>query len=317
MTVILEDILAARTRIRRYIHQTPLLQSQKLSEMLGCNLYIKAEYLQKVGAFKARGVMNYLLSDTSGAEIYSTYSSGNHGQALAWGAASLKRKSIIFMPEDASPAKVAAVKGYGGEVRFAGVSSADRYNACHAYAKEVDIHIVPPFDHNWIIAGQGTAMVEIIEELPEFDAALVPCGGGGLLAGCSFVLNTLRGGKVPTYACEPAMAADLQEGLASGERKTIEFSPTIADGMRNLCVGDRNWEIIKECVPEGLACREETIVEAMRLYAIYLKNYVEPSGAATLACLMENKERFAGKTVVIVASGGNIALKDYAKMVAS
>ncbi|MDJ0838323.1 MAG: threonine/serine dehydratase [Acidobacteriota bacterium] len=310
----LEDVLAARARIKRAVHKTPLMRSQKLSRMLGCRLYLKAEHLQKTGSFKARGAMHFLVNDPEPGEVYTTYSSGNHGQALSWAAEQTGKKAVIFMPEDASPAKVAAVKGYGGEVRYAGLSSIDRMNACLAFEEESGARVVPPFDHENIIAGQGTAMLEVLEDLPHFDVALVPTGGGGLLSGNSFVLKTLRK-NAQIYACEPEVAADVKASLESGELKSIAYPATIADGLRNLRMGERNWAIIEEHVDGGLTCTEAGIRGAMRLYATYQKQFVEPSGACTLACLMENRDRFAGKTVVVYVSGGNIALPDYGRLV--
>ena len=314
MSFCLEDVLAARTHIKRDIHHTRLIHSTMLSKILACKVYIKPEFLQKTGSFKARGALNYIINDESGASEYTTFSSGNHGQAVAWAAASRDFKATIFMPEDASPAKVAAVKNYGGSVHFAGLSSNDRREACEAYAAEYGAHIIPPYDAYPIIAGQGSSMVEILEELPHFDAALIPAGGGGLLSGCSFVLNTLRP-KIDVFACEAEAANDLQQSLQQDRLITIDYPKTIADGMRNLCVGDRNWDIIRTCVREGLTCSEAAIREAMGLYATYTKHFVEPTGSVTLATLMTHRERFRGKSVVLLASGGNIALSDYARLV--
>jgi len=311
---ILEDVLAARARIRKLIHKTPLLRCGKLSALAGCDLYLKAENLQKTGSFKARGASHFVVGDPDSSEVYTTYSSGNHGQALSWAAARAGKRAVIFMPEDASPAKVAAVRGYGGEVRFAGLSSVDRKTACLAYIAESGACEVPPFDHARIVAGQGTAMLEVLEELPHFDAALLPVGGGGLLSGNALVLKTLRK-HADIFGCEPELVADAQASIASGELKHTEYHATIADGLRNLHMGALNWRIIRETVKAGLTCREDEIAAAMRLYATYAKQVVEPSGAVTLACLLANRSRFAGKTVVAYISGGNTALADYARLV--
>ena len=310
----LEDILAARARIKGQLHHTPLLRSRQLSLRLGCDLYIKAEHLQKTGAFKPRGVLNFLTAREDLPKEVTTYSSGNHGQALAWGAALREKRATVFMPEDASPVKVAAVKAYGGKVVFAGLSSDDRRKACEEFAAGSGACIVPPFDDPNIIAGQGTVVLEVIEELPLFDAMLIPTGGGGLLSGNAFVLNALRR-RTRVFACEPEAAADARDSLLSGELLRIGYPDTIADGVRNLSLGTRNWEIIRKCVAGGLVCAETDIVEAMTLYAAYLKQVVEPSGAVSLACLMANRKEFLNRKVVLVASGGNIALPEFAKMV--
>lgn len=310
----LEDILAARARIQRAVHKTPLLTSQRLDEVSGCSLYLKAEHLQKTGSFKARGAYHFVVSDPEPAEIYTTYSSGNHGQAMSWAAAQAGKQAVVFMPEDASPAKVSAVRGYGGEVRFAGLSSQDRMEACLAYVEESGARVVPPYDHERIIMGQGTAMLEVLEDLPLFDAVLIPAGGGGLLAGNAFVLKTLRQ-HTKVYCCEPAAADDARISLEQGAIYKQPYPTTIADGLRNLALGDKNWEVVASRVDAGLTCSEDSIREAMRLYAQYSKQILEPSGAVTLACLLENREKFAGQTVVVYGSGGNIALEDYARLV--
>lgn len=314
MNLKLEDVLAAKARIKPYLHKTPLRYSQQLSERLGCELYVKCENLQKTGSFKARGVTNLLLCDTSGHDTVTTYSSGNHGQALAWGAKQLGRKAVVFMPEDASPAKVSAVKGYGGDVHFAGLSSADRYQACMTWMEDHQALEVPPFDHEHIIAGQGTTMIEILEDLPQPDAVLIPAGGGGLLSGNALAAANLRS-NLEIFACEPESAADVKMSLDSGERTAIEYPDTLADGLRNLCLGELNWEIVRKHVTAGLVCSEKAIKRAMAAYAQFMKLYVEPSGAVTLATLMEQPQRFAGKTVVLILSGGNVAPWDYARMV--
>lgn len=310
----LEDVLAARARIRPHIHKTPLLRCRQMEQRLGCELWLKAECLQKTGAFKARGVLNFLMQEPDERELFTTFSSGNHGQAMAWAAGLLGKRAHVFMPEDASPVKTAAVRDYGGQASFAGRSSEDRRAACSAFADSAGAVIVPPYDHDRIIAGQGTAMLEVLEELPLFDAALLPVGGGGLMSGNAFVAKTLRP-KVELYACEPELASDAKASLAAGELRRIEYPATIADGARNLCMGERNWAIIRERVTAGLSCSEARIREAMAMYAVFMKLYVEPTGAVSLACLMEARRRFAGKRVVVYISGGNIAPADYAKLV--
>ncbi len=309
----LEDVMAARARIKGQIHKTPLLASRQLSRLLGCEVFVKAENLQKTGAFKARGVLNFLALDRA-TNTVTTYSSGNHGGALAWGAAQVGRKAVIFMPEDASPAKIAAVKGYGGEVRLAGLSSADRFQACMAYVAESGATVVPPFDHEHIIAGQGTTMLEILEDLPDPDAVLVPAGGGGLLAGNALAAHNLRS-RLPVIACEPDLVADVKASVESGALQSTPYAPTIADGLRNLRMGERNWAIVRETVHSALSCTEDEIRIAMAAYASFMKLYVEPSGATTLACLWQNRARFAGQKVVLLLSGGNIAPWDWAKLV--
>ncbi|CAM2009009.1 threonine ammonia-lyase [Acanthopleuribacter pedis] len=315
MTRQLEDVLAARIRIKPFIHKTPIFSSQTLNRQLGCEVFLKAENLQKTGSFKARGVSNFLATREAIADEITTYSSGNHAQATSWAAARHQRRATVFMPEDASPAKVAAVKHYGGEVQFAGLTTQDRHDACHAYAERTGAQIVPPYDHEAIIAGQGTVSLEILEELPQFDALLLPTGGGGLCAGNAFTIRSLRQ-TTRVYACEPTTADDARQSLESGTLTAINFSATIADGTRALCLGDRNWALIQQHVAGGLVADDPTIIEAMRDLARYLKLIVEPSGALALACLAANREQFAGQKVVVVLSGGNINMDTYSTLTA-
>ncbi len=315
MTQQLEDVLAARIRIRPFIHQTPIFQSQTLNRKLGCDVYFKAENLQKTGSFKARGVSHFLaMLPELPAEI-ATYSSGNHGQAVAWAAASRGCAATVFMPEDAVLAKVDAVKHYGGQVRFAGLTTQDRFEACRDYAAASGATMIPSYDHDAIIAGQGTVVLEVLEEIPQFDALLVPTGGGGLLGGNSLALKSLRP-HCAVYACEPALADDARRSLESGTLTSVAFADTIADGTRALCLGDRNWALIKQFVNAGLIADEDAIMAALKDLAVYLKLIVEPSGALGLACLAANRERFAGQRVVVILSGGNVNLATYSKFTA-
>lgn len=315
MKLQLEDVLAARIRIKQHVHKTPMFSSQQLNRRLGCEVLFKAENLQKTGSFKARGVSHFLMTQAELPEEVTTYSSGNHGQAMTWAAARHGKRATVFMPEDASPAKINAVKAYGGQVQFAGLTTQDRHDACHAYAAQSGALIAPPYDHEAVIAGQGTVSLEILEECPQFDALLVPTGGGGLLAGNALTVRSLRR-ETEVFACEPETADDARRSLASGTLTTIDFAATIADGTRALCLGDRNWELAKQHVAEGLVADDPAIAAAMVDLAQYLKLFVEPSGALGLACLAANRAHFAGKRVVIVLSGGNISMETYSKLTA-
>ena len=311
----LEDILAARILIGRKIHKTPLLHSQKIDQILGCEVYFKAECFQKTGSFKARGASHFLANANPPSKKVTTYSSGNHGQALAWAAAAHDYEATIFMPEDASSAKQAAIKGYGGNIALAGFTSDDRYQACTKYAAQAEALIVPPYDHEWIIAGQGTLCLEVLEEMPQFDALLAPTGGGGLLSGNALALKSLRQ-NTNIYACEPELADDARQSIKRGSLTSITYPKTIADGARNLCLGDRNWNLIQRFVDDGLAAPEFMIISAMKKIATYLKVLVEPTGALGLACLMSHLDQFQGQRIVVVISGGNVSLETYSQLVA-
>lgn len=315
MTQQLEDVLAARIRIRPFIHQTPIFQSQILNRKLGCEVFFKAENLQKTGSFKARGVSHFLTTLPELPTEVTTYSSGNHGQAVAWAAAARGCAATIFMPKDAPLAKIDAVKSYGGQVRFAGLSTHDRYEACRDYAAANGALIIPPYDHEAIIAGQGTVVLEVLEEIPQFDSLLVPTGGGGLLSGNALALKSLRRNSA-VYACEPALADDAKRSLESGTLTSVAFAATIADGARALCLGDRNWALVQQHVDGGLVADDTALVAAVQDLAVYLKLIVEPSGALGLACLAANRDRFAGQRVVVILSGGNVSLATYSTITA-
>lgn len=302
------EILAARNRLHGRIHQTPVLTSRILNEALGCDVWIKAESLQKTGSFKVRGVLNFLDTQDIGSRGVACYSSGNHGQAVAWAARGRGFPAWVFVPQDATEAKVSAIAGYGGHVEEAGVSVEERRRACESFAASQGVCVIPPFDHRAIISGQGTVMLEVLEEIPIVDAVLVPVGGGGLLAGCAVVAKTLRP-NVEVIACETSDADDACRSLASGKLMENPHPPrTIADGMRHQRLGDVNWEIIQGVVDAGLICTEADVIQAMKRYAQTFKQIVEPSGAVSLGCLMAHGERFRGKRVVLIASGGNVEL---------
>ncbi|MCB1050110.1 MAG: threonine/serine dehydratase [Acidobacteria bacterium] len=310
----LEDVLAAYSRIKKNVRKTPLLTSRLINERLGCEVYFKSEHLQTTGSFKARGALNFLLTEHSGSKSFTTYSSGNHGQALSWACTRIGAKAVVFVPEDASRAKVSAIEQYGGIVRRAGHWPHERLEACLAYAEANQATIVPPFEDERIIAGQGTVLLEVLEDLPVFDALLVPGGGGGLLSGTSLVCKTLRP-KTTVFSCESQSANDIALSLQAGKPVAIDPPKTIADGIRHLKPGSLTWPVFSQYVDEGLTCQEETIRAAMALVARHMKQIFEPTGAVSLACLMDNPKRFQGQTVVLIVSGGNVDLEDYCRLV--
>lgn len=312
----LDDVLGAMARIRDEVHQTPLLRSERLDALLGCEVHIKAEHLQKTGSFKARGACHFVKRRRGGGPL-TTYSSGNHGQAVAWACLRAGLDATVFVPEDVQEVKRSAILAYKAAVVKAGHSVEDRRRACEAWAAEHgDVDVVPPFDHEWIMAGQGTVMTEVLEQQPMFDSVLVPVGGGGLLAGCAVVLAALRP-RVELVACEPEAAADAVMSLQRGHRVRVDPPQTVADGLRHQTLGQVTYPVIASHVTQAMACSENSIGLAMGLMASFLKQVVEPSGAVALACLLEHRARFQGKRVVLVATGGNVDLKRYASLVAS
>lgn len=312
--MMLEDVLAAHSRIRSAIRKTPLLSSRLINQQAGCELFFKAEHLQTTGSFKARGALNFLLTENKPAATYTTYSSGNHGQALSWACARIGSQAVVFVPENANAAKVSAIEDYGGRVVRAGTWPHERLEACLQFAEKEAAVIVPPYEEQRIMAGQGTVMLEILEDLPLFDAALVPAGGGGLLAGCSLVLKTLRP-RAQMFSAEPESAGDIALSLRTGKPCAIDPPETIADGVRHLKCGQETWPVFSPHVDQGLLCSEDSIRRALAMIGRNMKQVVEPTGAVPLATVLDNRALFAGRKVVVVLSGGNVDLAEYGRLV--
>ena len=311
MTVTLGDIKKAHQRIKPYIHCTPILQSTQLNKLFTCELFFKADNMQKVGAFKARGACNAVFSMTK--EVLAngviTHSSGNHGAALAWAAAMRNIPCTVVMPENAPQAKKDAVLSYGAIVVYCEPTMLAREGTVARLIEQQGARLVHPYDDDLIIAGQGTATLETLAQLDKpADILMTPVGGGGLLGGSAIVVKqSSRTGITQVIGAEPEAANDAWLGFRSGTRLT-EFVPnTIADGLRGT-VGVRNFEIITQYVDDILLSSEARIVEAMKLIWTRLKVVVEPSAAVPLAAIMDQPEQFNGKRVAIILSGGNLDL---------
>lgn len=302
------DIQQAHDRIRSYIHRTPVLTSESINAIAGCSLYFKCENFQKIGAFKARGGLNAVLSlpvDQRKKGVV-THSSGNHAQAVALAAQLCGVPAYIVMPETAPEVKKAAVRGYGAEITLCKPTMAARHENANRIQKETGAFLVSPYNDNNVISGQGTAAIEFLEDTSGLDAIITPVGGGGLLAGTALAAHyTSPGTKV--YAGEPEGAMDTYLSMRAG--KLIEFDNprTIADGLL-ASMGDKNFAIIKELVADVFVVNDEEIVAAMRLIWERMKIIIEPSCAVPMAALLKNKEHFAGQQVGIILSGGNVDL---------
>jgi threonine dehydratase len=306
-TVSIEDIQQAHQRIAEYIHRTPLIRSTRLDEITRSQLWFKCENLQKVGAFKARGALNAVLGLTPGEfSAVATHSSGNHGAALAMAASVRGIAAHIVMPANANPVKKDAVRAYGGIVIECEPTLAARESCLEQVVEQTGAHVIHPYDDDRIIAGQGTVGLEICDQLAEFDAVVVPVGGGGLLAGVATAIKSLRPG-IEVIAAEPAGADDAFRSFGLGYWVPQENPRTIADGLLTS-LGQRNYAIIRERVDTILTVEESTIVEAMQLQWTRLKTVVEPSGAVSYAAVLEHPERFAGRRVACIISGGNVDL---------
>lgn len=309
MSVTIADVEAAHDRIRSYVHETPLLSSQLLDLESGAKLLFKAEHLQKVGAFKARGATNavFSLSDSEARRGVATHSSGNHGAALARAAQLRGIPAHIVVPKNAKLAKVNAISSYGGQVIRCESTLAARDDLLEQVVNETGATIIHPYDDARVIAGQGTTALEILAQTERLDAVVIPVGGGGLLAGSSLVFKARS--KVKVYGAEPASADDAYRSFKSGVRVMSHVPNTIADGLQTT-LGERNFAIIHECVDDILLVSEDEIVAAMKLIWSRLKQVVEPSSAVTLATVLKYPQLFQNKTVCLVLTGGNLDLDD-------
>ena len=305
--VTLEDVRAAAELIAPYIHRTPTIESATLSRMTGANLGLKAENLQRTGAFKARGALNAILRLTPEQRDRGvvTLSAGNHGQGLAYAAQIAGVHCVVFMPEHAVPTKVAAVKGYGAEARFA-PSMETVFAVMDEYRQEHGLHYVHPFGDPDIIAGQGTVGLEIIEDNPDVETITVCVGGGGLLSGIAVAAKSLKP-SVRVVGVEPEGAPVVTRSLVAGYPVTIEKITTIADGLAAPFAAPTSQRLIERYVDDVVIVNDDEILHALRLILERTKLLVEPAGAAATAALLTDKAGAApGSRAVATLSGGNV-----------
>lgn len=308
MSVTYRDILSAAERIASGVHRTPVLTSNLLNEIAGCELYFKSEHLQKAGAFKARGAVNavFALSEEELDRGVATHSSGNHGAALAR-AASLKGASAyIVVPSNARKVKQEAIAGYGGEVILCEPTLSAREARLQQVIEETGATFIHPYDSPWIIAGQGTAALELVEQVPGLETLVAPVGGGGMLAGSALVCEQTG---VTIFGAEPRGADDTYRSFITGERVTSHVPDTICDGLLTT-VGEQNFAIIQRLVSDVLLASDTETVEAMRLVWTRIKQLIEPSSAVALAVILANPEVFADQKVGVMVTGGNVDLED-------
>ncbi len=308
MAVAFKDVVSAAERVREHVHETPVLTSHLLDEITGATLFFKCENLQKVGAFKARGGANavFSLDDSTAAKGVATHSSGNHGAALARAAKLRGIPAFIVVPSNARAVKIEAIRGYGAKVILCKPTLQAREDTLAEVIKDTGAVEVHPYDDELIIAGQGTAMLELTRQVEGLDAAITPVGGGGLLAGSTLVAAE-RG--IPIYGAEPRGADDAFRSMQSGELVRQHEPDTICDGLLTT-VGERNFEIIRGHVREILLASDDEIAEAMRLLWTRTKLVVEPSSAIALAVVLNHPDLFKGKRVGLVLTGGNVDLAD-------
>lgn len=317
MAISLEDIRAAAARIPALARRTPVEHSRLFDAASGVAAHFKCENLQRGGAFKIRGALNFLMSLDPAARERGvvTFSSGNHGQAVAMAAAHLGAAAIIVMPADAPKAKLASTQAYDPKIVFFNRESEDREAIARRIARETGAVVVPSYDHPWIVAGQGTAALELLEQKPDLDAIVVPLGGGGLLSGTLIAVKALRP-DIRIFGVEPELANDWYRSLRAGERTAIPPPATIADGLRTPIPGEITFPIVRALAEEVLLVSEEEIKATVRFLLSRMKLLTEPSGAVAAAALLHKKLPAGLQSVGVILSGGNVDLDILAQICA-
>jgi threonine dehydratase len=304
----LDDVTEAARRLDGRIHRTPVFTSRSLDEAVGHAVFLKCENLQRAGAFKIRGALNKLstLSPADRRRGVVAFSSGNHAQGVALAARMTGVSALVLMPTDAPALKLEATRGYGAEVVFYDRQTEDREGRAQQLVAETGRVLVPPYDDYAIMAGQGTAALELWTEVPDLDALLTPVGGGGLMAGCSTVVKARRP-TVSVFGVEADSANDTWLSLRKGERVSIPPPPTIADGIRNLSPGALTFPILQRHLTGVLLVSDEEIEEAVRFLLLRAKLLVEPTGAVPVAALLAGKLPLPKSARVgVIVSGGNV-----------
>jgi threonine dehydratase len=308
MQLDLDSIRAAHERIRPYIHRTPVLTSERLNEASGASLFFKCENFQKIGAFKARGATNavFALDDATARRGVATHSSGNHGAAVARAAKLRGVPAHIIMPSNSAKVKIRAVESYGAHIVFCEPTEQARETTCTEVIKETGATLIHSFENENVMAGQGTAAVELLEDVSDLDVVMCPVGGGGLLSGTAIAVKSMRP-KIKVIAAEPANADDAAQSFRARRRIVTEKKFTIADGLRTN-VGEPNFAIIQRYVDDIVTVSEEAIVSAMRTVWETMKIVIEPSAAVPYAAILERVIDVNRKRVGIILTGGNVDL---------
>ena len=312
----LDSIRVAEARIRPLVHRTPVATSRTFDELAGRRVFFKCENFQRAGAFKMRGATNKILSlnQDERARGVVAFSSGNHAQAVALAARDAGVRAVIVMPTDAPRTKLAATRGYGAEVVTFDRQREDREEIARRLSEREGLTVVPPFDDYEIIAGQGTCALELLEDVPDLDALLTPCGGGGLFAGASTAAKAMRP-EIRCFPVESELSDDTRQSFRKGERVHIPPPATIADGMRTQTPGALTFPVLRQNAEDVLTVSEDEIVEAMRLLLFRLKMLVEPTGAVAAAAALFGKLPEGVGRVGVVISGGNVDPEALARFV--
>jgi len=309
------DVAAAAVRLSGVAHRTPVIRSRTADALLGAQLFFKCENLQRAGAFKFRGAYNALsqLTTAQRAQGVVAFSSGNHAQAVALAAQLLQIRAVIVMPHDASPVKLAATRGYGAEVVSYDRYKEDRDAIAAQLSQQRGMTLIPPYDHPHIIAGQGTAAKELLEEVGPLDVLFVCLGGGGLLSGSALATRALAP-ACRIFGVEPEAGNDGQRSLRSGAIVSIDTPHTIADGAQTTHLGRLTFPIIRRDVTDILTVSDAELVQAMRFFAERTKMVVEPTGCLGFAAACKGEVSLAGLRVGVIVSGGNVALDRFAQL---
>ncbi|MEV7320732.1 threo-3-hydroxy-L-aspartate ammonia-lyase [Streptomyces sp. NPDC093970] len=315
--VTLQDVRDAAERIKGVAHRTPVLRSRTLDALVGAEVFLKCENLQRIGAFKFRGAYNAVsrLSPEQLARGVAAYSSGNHAQAVALAARELGTTAVIVMPEDTPRAKLEATAGYGAEIVTYDRYTGDRVAIGEALAAERGLALVPPYEHPHVIAGQGTAALELLEEVGELDALVVPVGGGGLIAGSATAAKGLLPG-IRIVGVEPEAGDDTRRSLQAGRRVSVPVPRTIADGQAADIPGELTFSVNRRLVDDICLVSDDQIRDAMRFAFERMKTVVEPSGASGLAALLAHRVEPLPRRIGVVLSGGNVGAERFAELVA-
>jgi threonine dehydratase len=308
MPVTLDDIRTAAQRIQPYIHRTPVLTSESLNARVEAHVFLKCENMQKVGAFKFRGACNavFSLTDEEAARGVCTHSSGNHAQALALAARMRGIPAYIVMPNNAPSVKKHAVAGYGGSITFCAPTLEAREATLRSIYERTGANVVHPYNDERVIAGQGTAALELLEDVPGLDVIIAPVGGGGLLSGTSIAATETKQG-IRVIAGEPEMADDAYRSMQSGTIVPSASPKTIADGLLTS-LGSLTFPVVQQRVEQIVTVSEQGIIDAMRFVWERLKIIIEPSAAVAVGVLWEKKIDLTGLNVGVILSGGNVDL---------
>ena len=307
----LKDIQVTKDRISKFVKHTPLYYSVYFSKISNHHVYLKLENLQNTNAFKARGASNYILQlePSLGKKGVITASSGNHGKAVAYVASRIGYPATVVVPTDVILSKVKSIKDYGAEIIYWKKFTKERDEKAKQLARDNELTFIDSVDHPWIIKGQGTVGLEIIEDLPDVEAVLVPIGGGGLISGICLAIKE-KNPQVKIYGVEPTGSNSMYLSLQAGKLTELKYINTIADGLRSTQPGSLTFPIVKKYVEEILLVTDEEIKIALKILLMEDKLLAEPSGAVTLAALLAGKVPFKNNKVVAVISGGNIDVEN-------